>query len=208
MRYCWKLTIHSGLMVLFFVSMLSSAQAQKKEFFRGYVIDPNGEMIEGWVKDRSSGTFPKLYTRIHFKPDEGRGKRKYGPDDIQAYSVDGQIFESMPVYEEAEFFRFNYPLREDADRVFLKVLAREDGLTYYHWEYIDGESSYIDYIPLFYRDGFDEMVRVSQGILGLKRNKLSTYFSDCPDLVHAIQEKQINGIYEVFDYYLARCVDP
>ena len=194
-------------LVIVLAFVITSAQAQKKDFYRGYVIDPDGEMIEGWVKDRTSGSFPKLYARIRFKPDEDRGKRKYGPADILAYSVEGQIFESMPVYEEADFFRFSYPVREGHEAAFLKVIAREKDLTYYHWEYIDGESSYVDYIPLFYREGFSEMVRITQGVLGLKRNKLSAYFSDCPGLVHAIQAKQINEIMEVYHFYLDQCLD-
>lgn len=194
------------LMMILLACVITLVQAQKKDFKRGYVISAEGDTLEGWVKDRTSGTFPKLYTRIHFKAQKG-GKRKYGPHEILAYSVDGQLFESVRVAEAAEFFRFFYPVNEGNEAVFLKLVAREADLTYYHWEYIDGESSYIDYIPLFYREGFDEMARVTQGLLGLKRNKLADYFSDCPDLVNYILAKQLNESFEVFDFYLDRCAD-
>lgn len=198
---------HRSLLILILLAFaITSAQAQKKDYFQGYIIDQDGQLIEGWVKDRTSGTFPRLYARIHFKAQKG-DKRKYGPDDILAYSIDGQLYESARVAEAAEFFRFSYPVNEGNDAVFLKLVAREADLTYYHWEYIDGESSYIDFIPLFYRDGFNEMVRVTQGLLGLKRNKLAAYFSDCPDLANYILAKQLNDTYEVFEYYLDRCVD-
>lgn len=201
-----QLNCRRYLSLFLFACMITTAQAQKKDFYRGYIIHPEGDTLEGWVKDRSSGTFMKLYTRIHFKPDKG-GKRKYGPGDILAYSANGQFYESVPVVEASEFFRFTYPVSEDIAPVFLKVLAREADLTYYHWEYVDAESNYLDFIPLFYRDGFYEMVRVTQGILGLKRNRLASYFSDCPDLVNYILAKQLNETYEVFDFYLDRCVD-
>ena len=194
------------LIIILFSCAITSSHAQKKDFFRGYIISPEGDTLEGWVKDRSSGTFMKLYTRIQFKPDKG-GKRKYGPGDILAYSASGQLFESVPVVEASEFFKFTYPVSEGNDAVFLKVIAREADLTYYHWEYLDEDSNYLDYIPLFYRDGFYEMVRVTQGVLGLKRNKLASYFSDCPDLVNYILAKQLNNTYEVFDFYLDRCAD-
>ncbi|MDX2429503.1 MAG: hypothetical protein QNK35_01130, partial [Bacteroides sp.] len=106
------------LMLILLACMVISAQAQKKDYYRGYIIHPEGDTIEGWVKDRSSGTFIKLYTRIHFKPDKG-GKRKYGPGDILAYSSNGQLFESVAVIEESEFFRFSYPVSEGNDAVFL-----------------------------------------------------------------------------------------
>lgn len=195
------------LMLILVAFVITSAQAQKKDFYRGYIITPEADTLEGWVKDRSSGTFMKLYTRIHFKADKG-GKRKYGPGDILAYSANGQLFESVPVVEASEFFKFTYPVNEGNEAVFLKVIARGADLTYYHWEYIDAESNYLDYIPLFYRDGFGEMVRVTQGILGIKRNKLSSYFSDCPDLVQAIQAKQLDGVFEVYNFYVDRCGKP
>ena len=56
--------------------------------------------------------------------------------------------------------------------------------------------------------GSNEMVRVTQGILGLKRKKLIRYFYDYPDLVYAIQAKELNEIHEVYDFYLDRCGDP
>lgn len=196
------------LLLILFAFVITSIHAQKKDYSRGYILAPEGDTLEGWVKDRSSGTFMELYSRIRFKPDEARGKRKYGPDDILAYSVNGQLYESVPVMEENVFFKFTYPVGEGIERVFLKVITRAEGLTYYHWEYVDGDSNYLDYIPMFYREGYHEMVRVTQGILGLKRNKLASYFSDCPDLVHAIHSKQLDEIYEVCDFYLCHCLAP
>lgn len=195
-------------MLILLTCMITSVHAQKKGYSWGFVIDPEGDTLEGWVKDRSSGTFMDLYQQIHFKPENALIKRKYSPDEILAYGFNAQIYESVPLREETSFFKFNYYVNEGNDRAFLKVIARNMDLTYYHWEYVDDESNYLDYIPLFYRRGSNEMVRVSQGILGLKRNKLIRYFHDCPDLVHAIQTKELNEVYEVYDFYLDRCLDP
>jgi hypothetical protein len=187
------------------VFMIPPVQAQKKGYAPGYIINPEGEIAEGRVKDRSSGTFMDLYKRIRFKPDDGGFRRKYGPDDILGYGYDDLHYESVPLREESAFFRFRYYLDENYDRVFLKVVSSEKDLTYFQWEYVDDESSYLDYIPLFYRDGSGEMVRVTQGVLGLKRNRLAEYFRDCPELVRAIENKQLNEIEEVYYFYLERC---
>jgi hypothetical protein len=45
------------------------------------------------------------------------------------------------------------------------------------------------------------MVRVTQGILGLKREALSEYFIDCPGLVQKIQIREIRTPEEVIDLY-------
>jgi hypothetical protein len=179
--------------------------AQKKGYSKGYIINSEGETVEGWVKDRSSGPFIDLYARIRFKPDDAVFRRKYSPDEILGYGLNNQHFESVPLAEESAFFRFRYYLDDRNDRVFLKVISWNGDLTYFHWEYMDDESNYVDYIPLFYRTGSDEMVRVTQGILGLKRNRLIEYFRDCPELVQAIENKELNEIDEVYNFYIERC---
>lgn len=192
------------LMLLIYIPL----HAQNKDYSAGYIITLEGDTIEGWVKDRSTGTFPELYKRIRFKTGKSLLRKKYGPDQILAYSCQGQLYESLPLYEETAFFAFRYYLNESYEYVFLRVIARDDPLTYYHWEYMDADSNYLDYIPLFYLDGSNQMVRVTQGVLGLKRRRLIEYFSDCYKLQDAIYKKKLNKIDEVYNFYLDQCADP
>ena len=194
------------ILLLLFALLIIPAHAQKKGYAQGYIINSEGERVEGWVKDRSSGTFFELYKRIRFKADKTPFRNKYSPAQILGYGLNDQHFESVPLYEETAFFKFRYYLNEGYDKVFLKVISRHADLTYYHWEYVDSESNYLDYTPLFYRSGSEEMVRVTQGILGLKRNRLTEYFWDCPELVNAIEKKKLNEIDEVYSFYLEHCV--
>jgi hypothetical protein len=193
------------ILLLLFALIILPAQAQKNGYSHGYIINSEGETIEGQVKDRSAGTFFELYKRIRFKPDNAAFKRKYSPDEILGYGTNDQHFESVPLYEETAFFKFRYYIDESYDRVFLKVISWDADLSYFHWEYVDGDSNYLDYTPLFYREGSDQMVRVTQGVLGLKRKRLVEYFWDCPDLVQALNKKDLDEIFEVYDFYLERC---
>jgi len=193
------------IILILLAFMITPANAKKKGYSQGYIITNEGETIEGWVKDRSSGTFTDLYTRIRFKADNARIKRKYRATEILGYGLDNRHYESVPLVEESEFFRSRYYIHDDKDRIFLRIISGNIELTYYHWEYIDGESNYLDYTPLFHRNGSCEMVRVSQGILGLKRNRLMEYFRDCPELVLAIKNKGLNEVLEVYNFYLEKC---
>jgi len=184
------------------VCMILPVHGQKKGYTRGYIITIEGETIDGWVKDRSSGSFMELYKKIRFKADDAGLSRRYSAEDILAYGAGKQHFESLPIYEESAFFTFRYYLHESHKRSFLKLIAWDKDLSYYHWEYVDDESNYLDYIPLFYRDGSDEMVRVTQGVLGLKRKRLTEYFQDCPELVMAIHEKKLKCSWDVYDFYI------
>jgi len=193
------------ILFILFASTIIQVHAQKKGYSQGYIINLEGETVEGWVKDRSSGSFFELYKRIRFKEDGTRGKRKYSPDEILGYGKDTQHFESVPLYEETAFFKFRYYIHEDNPRVFLKVVTMNDDLSYFHWEYVDSDSNYLEYTPLFYRSGSNEMVRVTQGVLGLKRKRLIEYFWDCPTLVQAIERKELNEIDEVYNFYVDNC---
>jgi hypothetical protein len=193
------------ILLLLFALIIIPAQAQKNGYSQGYIINSEGETIEGQVKDRSSGSFIELYKRIRFKPDNAHIKRKYSADEILGYGMNDQHFESVPLYEETAFFKFRYYIDESYDRIFLKVISWDADLSYFHWEYVDSDSNYLDYTPLFYREGSDQMVRVTQGVLGLKRKRLVEYFWDCPDLVQALKSKDLDEIYEVYDFYLERC---
>ncbi len=46
-------------LILFFLAfVITSVQAQKKDYFQGYIIDQEGQLIEGWVKGPYFGKFP------------------------------------------------------------------------------------------------------------------------------------------------------
>jgi hypothetical protein len=197
-----KKILQTGILVAIICMPL---HAQKKGYSPGYLVMPGGDTIRGLVKDRSVGTFTELYSRIRFKSEESLLRKRYSPDQIQGYACSDRIYASVPLREEASFFRFSYPLDEGNEKVFLRVMATNEALSYFHWEYMDEESNYLDHIPLFYRQGTDHMVRVTQGILGLKRKRLMEYFQDCLELVEAIEEKQVNEIFEVYDFYSDKC---
>jgi hypothetical protein len=197
--------LRGSLLLILFALLSLSTHAQKKGYTQGYIVNNEGETIEGWVKDRSTGTFIELYKRIRFQADKTRGSRKYGPDQILGYGYNDLHFESMPLLEESSFFQFRYYLDDSYDRVFLKIILWNKDLTYYHLEWIESESNYLDYTPLFHRAGSSEMVRVTQGVLGLKKKRLSEYFWDCPALVQAIEKKQLINTHEVFNFYIDRC---
>ena len=194
----------SVFLLLLFWSLLP-LNAQKKGFEPGYIIILEGDTLLGQVKDRSQEPFVELYRKIRFKPDGRSSRRKYRPKDILGYGAGGRDYESAPLWEESSFFKFRYYLDPDAEKVFLMVLRRQGGLTHYRREFVQEDNSYLDYYPLFHREGYSEMVRVTQGVLGLKRKRLMEYFNDCDELVNALYNKELKEAHEVYNYYLEFC---
>lgn len=100
-----------------FLSFVSYAQ---KGYEKGFVVLNTKDTLYGFVKDRKTGSFEKLYEKIKFKGE--RRRAKYKPS---------QILE----YKKGEFH-------------FLKVVQKEF-LTYYYWEFKAPDSGYIDTIRIF-----------------------------------------------------------
>ncbi|WP_420592710.1 hypothetical protein [Robiginitalea biformata] len=184
---------------------LTPLHGQKRGYLPGYVITLEGDTIRGQVRDRHPGPFTDLYSRIRFIPEGKRRRQKLAPGAILGYRAGMREYVTVPLREESAFFRFRYVLDPGAERVFLRVLRRDGPLTYYHREFIHDDNSYLDYFPLFHLQGKPSMVRVTQGILGLKRKRLMEYFRHCPELVRAIESKELNEPDSVYEFYLERC---
>jgi hypothetical protein len=195
------------LLLFVFVMSHPRLEAQKKDYFPGYIITLEGDTISGSIKDRDPEPFVELYNRIRFIP-EGRGKKtKFGPEDILGYSVEGRIYEAVPFREEVAFFKFRYYTDPGSPYTFLRRIRRDGPLTYYHREFIHDDNFFQDFYPLIHREGDREMVRVTQGMLGLKRERLAEYFRDCGALVEALATKELTEAEAVYDFYLDHCLE-
>ena len=193
------------LLLLFLGSQ--SVLAQKRTFQPGYIIELDGDTIQGLLKDRSPEPFVSLYNKVRFKK-EGKGRTfRYSPDDILGYGFQGEHFISMPFREESNFFKFRYYADKSAPRTFLKVVRRSKELMYLEQYFVHDDNFYLDFIPLFYKPGSTRLVRVTQGILGFRKKALASYFSDCPEVVEELYSETtaIQSVPELYEFCVVHC---
>jgi hypothetical protein len=179
--------------------------AQSEQNFReGYIILNNGDTLTGLVMDRDESAFGGLLNKVKFRPDKG-WRKKYKPAHIKGYRRGNDIFKSIWLDTETRMIKnYYYSQPGKGERVFVK-LAYAGSFELYHWEYTDEDNSAIEYIPLIKRYDTNEMVRVTQGIFGLKRKRLANYFNDCPNLSIALIEKQLSSVDELIRFYEDQC---
>ncbi len=171
----------------------------QKDFQSGYIVTNENDTLIGLVKDRKEPPFGKLYDKVIFK--KGRKKKKYGPNDIIAYKRGYNEFESLWIQDNTYPFQGKYLSNPNyGNKEFLKVVVK-GYLSYYHWEFEDSESDYIDSIGLYKREDEDSFVRVSQGIFGLKKKYLAKYFRDYPDLASKIEYGELKDPVEIVRIY-------
>lgn len=171
----------------------------QKDYQTGYIVTNNNDTIVGFVKDRKQPPFGKLYKKIYFK--KKHKKKKYSPNQILAYKQGDNLFESLWFQDNTYPFQGTYSGKPNyGSKAFLKVIVK-GYLTYYHWEFEDPESDYIDFIGFFKRKNEDSFARVDQGIFGLKKKSLVKYFQDCPELVSKIESGGIKNPIEIVNFY-------
>jgi len=185
---------------LFFgLILMITAGAQPSDYLPGYIVLSDGDTLYGEVMDRKDGIFPELLNKIRFQPETGR-RKKFRPRDIRGYRRGGDHFVSLWIHTEyIRLVQRYYSIPEKGEQVFMKVVSHGP-LTYLHWEYIDGEFNTIEFVPLFKRSGSEELVRVTQGVLGLKKKRLAEYFRDCPELVDAIRTNQLSSPFDIINF--------
>jgi hypothetical protein len=175
--------------------------AQSSDYKDGFVILKSGDTLFGQVKDRSEEPFGKLFKKIRLKREGKLFKKRFCPADLKKYKKGSDIFESIWLKETAELFKFCYYSQEGmGEEVFLKVILSGE-LTYYHQEWRDPESGYYLYIPFFKKNGNYELVRITQGLFGLRREAVATYLSDKPELAERIRSSEKLSAYYITELY-------
>ncbi len=191
------ITTHNLIFAFLLLPVLVSGQ---KDYQAGYIITNKNDTLTGKVKDRKSPPFGKLYKKIRFKKNR-LTKRKYGTHQIIAYRQGDNQFESLWINVSHNIFNENYTsIPERGEKSFMKVIVK-GYLTYYHWEFQDFESDYIDEISLYKRANETYFARVTQGIFGLKKKRLVEYFQDCPELIYKIENEEIWDPVEIAIFY-------
>jgi hypothetical protein len=174
--------------------------AQSGGFAPGFIVKNNGDTLRGAIIDRSTPPYEKKYKKIRSKG-SGIVSGRYSARKIEKYCIGGDCYQSLWMYSQQKFVKETHISQHGkGDKVFMKVVV--DGyLSLLYYEFNDAESHKIDYIPFFKRKDEAELIRVTQGIFGLKKQLLSRYFADCPDLVVKIEKGEIKSPGEIAEYY-------
>jgi len=153
------------------------------DYQKGYVVTHTKDTIYGKVMDRKMGPFGGIYEKVRFKGPKRR--HKFGPKDINAYKAGETYFKS---------------LISDGELTFLKV-KQEGYVSHYIYELQEqGEQLVLD-IDYLQKSNNPQLIRVTQGVFGLRKKALISFFSDCPPLAKKILNKDFKYVFEVVDFY-------
>lgn len=176
----------NGLFFLFFLMYQLNAQ---DNFIQGYVINKDSDSISGFIHFSDWDKNPNV---IRFKSDFNSDEVKYNPNDILAFSVAGDIYQSAVVEVETSPWDLQ-DISKDAtfsfrtDTVFLRILVFGEKSLYSYKPNIGKDQFYLGndsgYELLLYK----EYIKVVDGYHNkVKNNKyigqLIFYLQDCPKI--------------------------
>ncbi len=190
------------ILCLFLLALTNNKTYSQKGYEPGFIITNQNDTLFGSIRDRVISNFnSKIYPKIKFKKKGKRRHKKYSPNMINGYTVSNRNYVSLNVEAESVFFKTTYTINNSQKKNRFVRRVRNGYLSYYHMEYIDEDNDTIEFEDFFKKQNSNKLVRVTQGVFGLKRKKLIAYFSDCPELQSKLKNKEVKTPMEVMNYY-------
>lgn len=190
--------------IIFLIVVNSTFVLGQSKYQNGYVVTNQNDTIFGQLRDRSPEPFGKIFKKVRMK-----GfwifERRYGPNDLNSYKIGNDIYESIWYDSYSELFSvFHVSIPGQGKKVFMRLA--DIGRVKLYWdEYRDPDSGYEEAIPFFQKENSEEMIRVTQGILGFKEKYLANLFADCPELVKRMKDGFFETPEEMAEFYNLKC---
>ncbi len=190
------------IIIIFLIVLSIQVIWSQKGYAPGYIILNNQDTVYGYVKDRNIKK-NILFDKIRFKK-AGSLIKKYAANQILGYKIGSNVFESKWFEEDVNLKRIRYTHKVGiGEKVFLR-LELKGNVSVYTKEFLDVDCLISDF-KLFLKKDSESYQRATQGLFGLKRKKLITYFDDCPELADLINNRKFRYPLEVANFYNGDC---
>jgi len=199
---------HKKLVILSIFLFIKIALYAQNNTTEDYIILRTGDTIVGTIKHiDESGISSKYYKKIRVINARDRQK-KYKRKDVSKFKSNGYTYEAFWLNQSSDkIVLFNpryYIDSQEGELHFLKIIT-EGALNHYELEWFEQGESGINWMDLLKKEDDQFLLRASQGLFGLKRKVLKNYFRDCPKLIEQINNKQLNNVAAVVDFYNNQC---
>src|SRR6056297_388920 len=155
----------------------------QEDYRDGYIVRANNDTLFGRVSNRRLGPFGGLHNKIKFK---GKGlKKRYAPKNLIAYKKGDSIYRTLLLGDSNQFL----------------LVKTEVPVSHYNYYFHPDPASQLLLDTDYLQKGNGPLIRATQGVFGLKRKRLSSFFADCPTLVIKIKNKEFKYVFEVVDFY-------
>lgn len=157
----------------------------QEDYRDGYIVRAKNDTLFGQVSNFRLGPFGGIREKIKFK---GKGlKKRYVAKDLLVYKKGDSLYRTLLLNGKPEFLR----------------VVISGPVSYYIYDFQEQGEQLIQDIDYLQKGDNGALIRVTQGLFGLKKKKLASLFNDCPELVEKIENKEVNHVFEIVDFYNA-----
>jgi hypothetical protein len=181
--------------ILLIVASFSCSLAQRDN--NDYIVTRFQDTIYGQIKGRKNSY---ANHKLKFK-EPGKLAKNYTAKQLESFYTNGLTYESvwLKLYRE-KLHEYYISRPNDGKKQFLRVVEKGK-LSYYVLERPDHDNGTVDNIPLIKKENNQELVRVTQGLMGVRKKAVSDYIKECNDLATKIQSGQIKDPLEIVRFY-------
>lgn len=177
---------------------------------KDYLVLHDRDTIYGTVNYINRKGFNySFYKKLRIIEDKGKTK-KYSQKKVKSFKAENIAYEGFWLSQSSEKILLLNPkyniTAQKGDYHFLKVI-HQGVLSHYQLEWFEQGESLLMQADLLKRENDLYFIRATQGLFGIKRKTLTTYFNDCPNLQQHISQKQSSTIAEIVDYYNHTCAN-
>ena len=172
-----------------------------------YLVLTSGDTLYGQVQFLA----PPASDRVYLKKISlitSKQKTKFRLKEISAIHSNSTTYRLFRLENKVALpnpFREYFHLNGNEGQLYVLKLIQQGQLSHYEWQWKEQGESTLTSTDLFIKSNDDYFIRATQGLLGLKRKALADYFTDCPELVRLLQEKQLNTPAQVVNFYNRQC---
>lgn len=157
----------------------------ESDFVEGYYYTYNGEKVEGLLKLKKSDytSFKKKNTRILFEANEAASFQRLSIEDIKSFVIAQDTFAIV------QDIKVNY-LNGEFEKDFAKVIYTGI-INLYEHQCLESDGEFI-YKKEHYVLSKDDKIFFGIWNINKQREEISLLFSDSPDLIHRILNKEFD----------------
>ncbi|MGF1556858.1 hypothetical protein [Paucihalobacter sp.] len=193
------------ILIGLFIPHLALTQTDAAE---DYLVLHDRDTIYGTVNYINRKGFNySFYKKLRIIDAKGKTK-KYSQKKVRSFKAENIAYEGFWLSHSSEKLILLNPkyniTPQKGNHHFLKVVEKGI-LSHYQLEWFEQGESLLMQADLLKRENDMYFMRATQGLFGIKRKTLTSYFNDCPKLQQQISQKQMQNLEEIVNYYNETC---
>lgn len=198
------------LYIVFIILFSQAALFGQNHDTSDYLVIKTGDTLHGALKYMNeSGATPRLYKKFRLTDSSGK-KKKIKTEDISSFRVNGIYYEGFWLSQSSEKIQLVNPKysidSKNGEKHFLRVVSK-GALSHYELEWWEQGDAMRNSMDLLKKENDMFFMRATQGVFGLKKRILKSYFSDCPALAGKIDNKEIKDVRGIVNFYDNNCLN-